>query len=165
MLKIIEVPIKSIKKSKFFKRRHTADQMNKCIHSLKTYGQYSPIVVSGHEILCGNLVYDAMKRLGFKKINIVQLGELSEVKKKEIRFLDNHTFDISSWNDIALKDLLMMLDVGDLPDYGYTKDETFALVNDLDVEERKIADLENDLKLQPEYCCEYCGWTGRINKK
>jgi hypothetical protein len=43
-----------------------------------TYGQYSPLVISGNEILCGTLVYDAMKRLKMRRASVVQVGELSE---------------------------------------------------------------------------------------
>jgi hypothetical protein len=43
-----------------------------------TYGQYSPLVISGNEILCGTLVYDALKRLKMRRAYVVQVGELSE---------------------------------------------------------------------------------------
>ena len=70
--------LSKLRKTKLLKRKHSPDQLERCIHSLMTYGQYSPLVVSGNEILCGTLVYDAMKRLKMRRASIIQVGELSE---------------------------------------------------------------------------------------
>jgi phosphoketolase len=90
---------------------------------LLTYGQYAPIVVSDNEVLCGTLIYDALKRLKIKTVYIVQVGKLSEEKKKELRYLDNRTFDMSFWKDDALKVFLMGLDKEQLDDCGFTERE------------------------------------------
>jgi hypothetical protein len=94
-----------------------------------TYGQYSPLVVSGNEILCGTLVYDAMKRLKMRRAKIVQVGELSEEKKRELRYLDNRTFEMSFWKDDELKMFLMSLEKNELEDCGFKEDEVEQMIN------------------------------------
>ena len=138
--------------------------MQRCIHSLLTYGQYTPIVVSDNEVLCGTLIYDALKRLKIKTVYIVQVGELSEEKKKELRYLDNRTFDMSFWKDDALKVFLMGLDKEQLDDCGFTEREAQALINGF-VDEGKTAKkkLLQDLNEQPDtWYCPQCGWQGTI---
>ena len=164
MIEIQEIALSKLKKSKLFKRKHTSEQLERCIHSLERYGQYTPLVVSGKEILCGNLVYDAMRKLKWKKGSIYDLGELTTEKKQEIRFLDNHTFDISKWKEEPLKDFLMSLDVGKLLDCGYNLEESERLINGLDDDIKNSPDLK-DLGIEDVWYCEACGWEGNLNVK
>lgn len=140
--------------------------MQRCIHSLLTYGQYTPIVVSDNEVLCGTLIYDALKRLKKKTVFIVQMGELSEEKKKELRYLDNRTFDMSFWKEQALKVFLMGLDKDQLNDCGFTQKQVEMLVNGFK-DEGKVTKktLMQELNEQPEtwYCSE-CGWQGTLEQ-
>ena len=163
-MQIEQVKLTSLKKTKLLKRKHSKEQMQRCIHSLLTYGQYTPIVVSDNEVLCGTLIYDALKRLKIKTVYIVQVGELSEEKKKELRYLDNRTFDMSFWKDDALKVFLMGLDKEQLDDCGFTEREAQALINGF-VDEGKTAKkkLLQDLNEQPDtWYCPQCGWQGTI---
>src|SRR5574344_1525008 len=104
---IVEIALSKLRKTKLLKRKHPKEQLDRCIHSIETYGQYSPLVVSGNEILCGTLVYDALKKLKTRRAKIVQVGELTEEKKRELRYLDNRTFEMSFWKDEELKIHLM----------------------------------------------------------
>lgn len=163
-MQIEEVKISSLKKTKLLKRKHSKEQMQRCIHSLLTYGQYTPIVVSDNEVLCGTLIYDALKRLKKKTVFIVQVGELSEEKKKELRYLDNRTFDMSFWKDDALKVFLMGLDKEQLDDCGFTEREAQALINGF-IDDGKTAKkkLLQDLNEQPDtWYCPECGWQGTV---
>ena len=94
-MEIQEVALSKLRKTKLLKRRHSPDQLDRCVHSLVTYGQYSPLVVSGNEILCGTVVYGARRRLEMRDAKIGQVGELSDEKKRELRYLDNRTFEMS----------------------------------------------------------------------
>ena len=163
-MQIEQVKLTSLKKTKLLKRKHSKEQMQRCIHSLLTYGQYAPIVVSDNEVLCGTLIYDALKRLKIKTVYIVQVGKLSEEKKKELRYLDNRTFDMSFWKDDALKVFLMGLDKEQLDDCGFTEREAQALINGF-IDDGKTAKkkLLQDLNEQPDtWYCPSCGWQGTI---
>lgn len=165
-MQIEEVKISSLKKTKLLKRKHSKEQMQHCIHSLLTYGQYAPIVVSQNQILCGTLIYDALKRLKKKTVFVVQVGELSEEKKKELRYLDNRTFDMSFWKEQALKVFLMGLDKDQLNDCGFTQKQVEMLVNGFKDEGKVIKKtLMQELNEQPEtWYCPECGWQGTLEQ-
>ena len=158
-LEAIEVKLSKLSKYAYLKRRHSSDQIQRCIHSIEKYGQYSPLVVSDDEVLCGQLVFDALRKLKYKTAFIIDLGTLSDEKKKEIRYIDNQTFDISGWKDDGLKDYIIGLDNDELFDSGFTAEEAERLVNGDDavaVSSRK--ELIDSFKTK--WFCPECGWTG-----
>ena len=165
-MQIEEIALSKLRKTKLLKRKHSVDQMQRCIHSLMTYGQYSPLVVSGNEILCGTLVYDAMKRLKMRRAKIVQVGELSDEKKRELRYLDNRTFEMSFWKDDELKMFLMSLEKNELEDCGFKEDEVEQMINGFLEEGTKAKKtILQELNNQPEtWYCPDCGWTGIIQE-
>ena len=159
------VKISSLKKTRLLKRRHSKDQLQRCIRSVQTYGQYSPLVVSGNEILCGTLVYDAMRKLKMKTATVVQVGELADEKKRELRYLDNHTFDMSFWFDDKLKMFLMSLDHEGLERCAFNDFEAENLINGFSEEvERVKKKTLQELNEQPDtWYCPKCGWTGSLS--
>lgn len=166
-MKIEEILVSKLKKTKLIKRKHDKNQLEKCIHSISTYGQYAPIVISENEILCGTLVFDAIKKLKIKKVKVVQVGELSDEKKKELRYLDNRTFDMSFWKEEELKIFLMSLDKEDLFNCGFDELETENFINGFDGNSKTIkSKLLKELNKQPEiWYCPECGWQGIIEEK
>lgn len=166
-MKIEEIALSKLRKTRFLKRKHSKEQLEKCIHSVETYGQYSPLVVSGNEILCGTLVYDALKKLKTRRAKIIQVGELSDEKKKELRYLDNRTFEMSFWKDDELKMFLMSLDNKALKDCGFDEMETENFVNGFDDSGKAIkSKVLSELNDQPDtWYCPECGWTGTVEEK
>lgn len=167
LMKIESVKLSSLRKTKALRRKHSADQFERCIHSIMKWGQYAPLVVSGNEVLCGTMVYDAMKRLKMKTAMVVQVGELSDEKKRELRYLDNRTFDMSFWKDDELTMFLMGLDRDGLEDCGFKEDEVESMVNGFREEgkraKKKILDVLNE---QPDtWYCPDCGWIGTMKEK
>lgn len=163
-MKIEQRTISKLKKSKFFKRKHSEQQIKKACISLLEYGQYQPIIVSGNQILCGNLIYLAAKVMGMKKLFVHDLGEISDEKKKEIRYLDNKTFELSNWNEDGLKELLMSIDSLNLNEFGFSENQAYEYINDLSeqIEEKKINQLVQTFEQQKIYFCEKCGWQGEM---
>lgn len=166
-MQIEQIALSKLRKTKLLKRKHSPDQMERCIHSLMTYGQYSPLVVSGNQILCGTLVYDAMKRLKMRRASVVQVGELSEQKKRQLRYLDNRTFEMSFWKDEQLKIFLMGLEKNELEDCGFKENEVQYMINGF-IEEGNNAKKKvlQELNEQPDtWYCPKCGWEGTIKQK
>ena len=162
-MNVEEIALSKLRKTRLLKRKHGKEQLDKCVHSLLTFGQYSPLVVSGNEILCGTMVYDAMKRLKMKKAKIVQLGELSEEKKKELRYLDNRTFEMSFWKDDELKVFLMSLEKEKLEDCGFSEQEVDELINGFREEAKTARSKLSELNEQPDvWYCAKCGWEGTL---
>ena len=165
-MKIEEIALSKIHKTKLLKRRHSPDQLDRCVHSIITYGQYSPLVVSGNEILCGTMVYDALKRLKMRRAKIVQVGELSEEKKRELRYLDNRTFEMSFWKDDELKVFLMGLEKGRLEDCGFKEEEVEQMVNGFNEEVKVAKSAIKEMNQQPDtWYCPECGWSGIIDER
>lgn len=75
--------------------------------SLKTNGQYKPIVVrkETQEILAGNHLWKAAKSLGWAEINIVEV-EVDDEGAKKIVAADNRLADLGTYDEQALLDLL-----------------------------------------------------------
>ena len=167
-MQIEEIALSKLRKTRLLKRKHSKEQLEKCLHSVRTYGQYAPIVVSGNEILCGTLVYDALKKLKMRRAKIIQVGELSDEKRKELRYLDNRTFEMSFWKDDELKVFLMSLNNDELKNCGFDEQETENFINGFDnsgggktIKSKVLKEL-ND---QPDtWYCPECGWTGTIEE-
>ena len=164
-MEIEEIALSKLRKTKLLKRKHSPDQLDRCVHSIITYGQYSPLVVSGNEILCGTLVYDALKRLKMRRAKIVQVGELSEEKKRELRYLDNRTFEMSFWKDDELKIFLMGLEKKQLEDCGFKEEEVEQMINGFNEEVKVAKSTIKEMNEQQEtWYCPECGWTGTIEE-
>lgn len=166
-MQIEQIALSKLRKTKLLKRKHSLDQLQRCVHSLMTYGQYSPLVISGNEILCGTLVYDALKRLKMRRAYVVQVGELSEQKKRQLRYLDNRTFEMSFWKDDQLKMFLMSLEKNELQDCGFKEDEVETMINGFFEQGTKAKkNVLQELNEQPdEWYCSKCGWHGTIQEK
>ena len=168
-MQIEEIALSKLRKTRLLKRKHSKEQLEKCLHSVRTYGQYAPIVVSGNEILCGTLVYDALKKLKMRRAKIIQVGELSDEKKKELRYLDNRTVEMSFWKDDELKVFLMSLNNDELKNCGFDEQETENFINGFDNSggsktiKSKVLEELND---QPDtWYCPECGWTGTVEEE
>ena len=164
-MEIEEMALSKLRKTKQLKRKHSPDQLDRCVHSIMTYGQYSPLVVSGNEILCGTLVYDALKRLKMRRAKIVQVGELSDEKKRELRYLDNRTFEMSFWKDDELKVFLMGLEKSKLEDCGFKEEEVEQMINGFNEEVKSAKSAIKELNEQQDtWYCPECGWTGTVEE-
>lgn len=164
-MEIEEIALSKLRKTKQLKRKHSPDQLDRCVHSIMTYGQYSPLVVSGNEILCGTLVYDALKRLKMRRAKIVQVGELSDEKKRELRYLDNRTFEMSFWKDDELKVFLMGLEKSKLEDCGFKEEEVEQMINGFNEEVKSAKSAIKELNEQQDtWYCPECGWTGTVEE-
>ncbi|MBP5458661.1 MAG: hypothetical protein J6Y62_00590 [Clostridia bacterium] len=158
---IREARLDSLTVPEYCKRKHTEEQVARCIKGLERNGQYQPIIVSGDEIVCGVLVYSALKKMGRETVMVHDLGPLPLEKKKEIRYLDNQIFDIETWDEFKIKDLLMSLPKLGVEKAGFSEEEVELFVNKEPPDPKggsKRDRLFHDL-LQ----CDSCGWTGTID--
>lgn len=143
-------------------REHPQEQIERFIKEFQLHGQYQPIVTSGNEILCGALIYLAIKQIGNETCFINDIGYLPLEKKKEIRYLDNQIFDIEDWDEEAIKKFLMNLNIGEFEKFGFTDEEANLFIN-LEPEEIKVATTSN-ITFKEQWECDNCGWKGTINE-
>lgn len=107
-----------------------------------------------------------MKRLKMRHAKIVQVGELSDEKKRELRYLDNRTFEMSFWKDDELKVFLMGLEKNQLEDCGFREEEVEQMINGFSEEgEKAKKSVLKEMNEQPDtWYCPECGWTGTIDE-
>ena len=158
-MNVKEVNIDELKIPEYCKRTHSSDQIKKCIEGLNANGQYQPIVISENEILCGVLIYLALKKQGEKTCIVNDLGPLSLERKMEIRYLDNQIFDIEGWEEENLKDFLMSLDTSEIDKYGFSTEEAERFINSESDEDDAVA---QSVKVTQQWECENCGWKGTL---
>lgn len=160
-MKLAQVPIDTLHAPDYFARRHDSAQLARFLAAYRKNGQYQPIVVAAGEILCGMLVWEAMKAAGETRIWVNDLGDIPPAKRKEIRYLDNQIFDIETWDPEALKRLLMDTDAAKLGELGFTREEAELKVNDEGGLPPKGSRAK---KLKTLWKCEACGWEGELPK-
>ena len=102
-----------------------------------------------------------------RRAKVVQVGELSDEKKRELRYLDNRTFEMSFWKDDELKIFLMGLEKNELEDCGFKEDEVEQMINGfIDDGNKAKKNILQEMNNQPEtWYCPECGWTGIIQEK
>ena len=158
VMNVKEVPVDSLVVPEYCKREHSQEQIDRFIRDLKIHKQYQPIVVSGKEILCGVLIWTAIKASGKETCFVNDLGVLPLEKKKEIRYLDNQIFDIEGWNRESMKRFLMDLDCVDLDKFGFSEEEASIIINETNIE----LNPGKPIKWKDQWECPNCGWKGTI---
>ena len=153
--RIEERQLSALRVPSYCRRRHPRSQVDRCVASIEAHGQYQPIIVSGDEILCGVLVFMALRKMGRKTALVHDMGDLPEDRRMEIRYLDNRTFEIGEWNDAGLEELLMGLDKIGVEKVGFTEEEAELFVNRA---EPVFAGPSSRRKAV--WVCDSCGWRG-----
>ncbi len=114
-------------------RMHDERNIKAIAASLKRFGQQKPIIINpAGEILAGNAMYLAARRLGWKSITTVVTG-LTGPDAKAFAVADNRTAELAKWNDEALISLLQELraeDAGLFAATGFDDDDVKRLLDE-----------------------------------
>lgn len=102
--------------------------IDKIAESLKANGQYKPIVVQKDTnfVLVGNHTLKAIKKLGWDFVDVVW-ADVNDIEAKRIVLADNRTSDASTYDYMALNEMLMTLP--ELEGTGYDKAALDQLIN------------------------------------
>lgn len=140
------VPLASLSSYPLNPRRGDIDAI---AQSLKTHGQYRPIVVQygSNFILAGNHTYKAAKKLGWRKIKITYVNVDEETARK-IVLADNRLTDLASYNEPLLKNLLTALP--DLEGTGFSQSEVETLDRLMTGQEKSAGGGDKPLPNDPE---------------
>lgn len=119
--------------------------------SLKTHGQYKPIVVNrgtkapelANTVIAGNHTLQAAKLLGWDTIDVHWIDVTAD-EARRIVLVDNRTQDKATYDVDALLDLLT--ESPDLDGTGFTRDDVDALLESLDEHdsEEEVPDMPDD---------------------
>ena len=115
------------------------------IESLKSHGQYRPIVVqkSTGLILAGNHTWKAANTLGWKTIDVVEV-DVDDDEAVRILLVDNRTNDLATYDKFGLADLLSTLSKTEqsLAGTGFSGDDLDDLMKDIMEDPMEMPELD-----------------------
>lgn len=139
-MKVTEVSIDKVFLAEKSIRMHTEIQVKEFARSLEMFGQIRPIVVDGkYNIVCGNGLYLAAQSLGWAKVKVLVMNNLSEKDKKKLMIADNRIFELGVSNLEILDEFFKELQ-DDLVIPGYDESTLQMLVGDLDAVNAQLDD-------------------------
>jgi DNA modification methylase len=129
-MKIQEIEIEKLIPYARNSRTHSDDQVAQIAASIKEFGWTNPILVDGEAgIIAGHGRLAAARKLGLKKIPVIELSHLSPTQKKALIIADNKLALNAGWDNemLALEFEELELDGFDLALTGFGEDEIDAL--------------------------------------
>lgn len=111
-------------------RKHSDSQVAQIAASIKEFGWTNPILIDGEKgIIAGHGRLMAARKLGFKKVPVIELSHLSETQKKALIIADNKLALNSDWdNELLALEFKELTELGfDLELTGFSLDEIEAL--------------------------------------
>ena len=151
-MKIIQVEIEKLIPYARNSRTHSDDQVAQIAGSIKEFGWTNPILVDGENgIIAGHGRLAAARKLGMKKIPVIELAHLTETQKRALVIADNKLALNSGWDNemLALELEELKLEGYDLKLTGFGEDEIDALsptVIDGLVDEDQIPEVPDEPK-------------------
>ena len=151
-MKIIQVEIEKLIPYARNSRTHSDDQVAQIAASIKEFGWTNPILVDGENgIIAGHGRLAAARKLGMKKIPVIELAHLTETQKRALVIADNKLALNSGWDNemLALELEELKLEGYDLKLTGFGEDEIDALsptVIDGLVDEDQIPEVPDEPK-------------------
>jgi len=107
--------------------QHPNKSIEKIMKSIKAFGLNTPLGVCRNIVIVGNGRYEALQRLGYKKIPIVRLDHLSEQEAKAYALADNRIQEESFFDNDLLKSALE-----DLQNFNFDLDVIGFDVDEID---------------------------------
>ncbi len=118
-MEIIKVRLSELKEYEKNVRIHPETQIKEYIRSLERYGQLKAAIIDeSNNILIGNGLYQALRRMGEEYIYCSVQKGLSENEKKKLMMSDNKLYSLGVDNLEVIDEILKELD-GDLDIVGY----------------------------------------------
>jgi len=155
-MKIQEIEIEKLIPYARNSRTHSDDQVAQIAASIKEFGWTNPILVDGEAgIIAGHGRLAAARKLGLKKIPVIELSHLSPTQKKALIIADNKLALNAGWDNemLALEFEELELDGFDLALTGFGKDEIDALkpeqVTEGLTDEDAVPDVPEEPKTKP----------------
>ncbi|MDO4564201.1 MAG: ParB/Srx family N-terminal domain-containing protein [Clostridia bacterium] len=137
---VVQVPLASLKLREKNTRIHAEKQLHEFERSIKMFGQIRPIVIDeDNEILAGNGLYLALKRLNYEMADCYIISNLTEAQKKKLMIADNKIFSLGIDNLAVLEEFINEL-VGDLDIPGFDPDILATMTEDVEDVTRRICD-------------------------
>ena len=119
-MQIEVVSIDKIKEYELNAKEHPKEQIEQIKKSIQDFGNNDPIAIDGNgEIIEGHGRYIALKELGFKEVEVIRLGHLTDQQKKAYRLIHNKLTMNSDFNLELLEQELADLQTLDMQEFGF----------------------------------------------
>ena len=135
MLQIELVPIGSIRPYENNAKIHTAEQIEQIKNSILEFGNNDPIAIDADGVIIeghGRLM--ALKSLGYKEVEVIRLGHLTEEQRKAYTLIHNKLTMNTGFDLDILAEELAAIETINMKDYDFDLDITDELIID-DIEE------------------------------
>lgn len=121
-MKIINKDINEIIPYENNAKLHPKEQIEQIKNSILEFGNNDPIAVDENNVIIeGHGRYEALKELGFDKVNVIVLDELSEEQKNAYRIVHNQLTMNTDWDIDKLKEELNTISL-DMSSLGFGED-------------------------------------------
>lgn len=129
-MEIQKVNIESLKLARKNVRQHPEKQINELIKSIESFGQIRPAIVDeNNEVLAGNGLVIALKKMGRNTVDIVLKTDLTPNQKKKLMLADNRLSQLGYDDADTLKEILAELG-DDIVIPGYDADLIEKICNE-----------------------------------
>ena len=151
-MQIEVVSIEAIKEYELNAKEHPKEQIEQIKKSIQDFGNNDPIAIDNDgEIIEGHGRFIALKELGYKEVEVIRLGHLTDNEKKAYRLIHNKLTMNSDFNLELLEQELAELQTLDMQEFGFDFVTDFMEeikdVDDFDIEEA-IEDVEEQPRTQ-----------------
>lgn len=124
-MEIVNLPLNKLTNYKNNARKHTDEDVNTIINSIKEFGFNDPIgiwsdkniIVEGH----GRAL--AAKKLKMEEVPCIRLDHLTDEQRKAYALAHNKTAEMSDWNYDLLTSELQGISEIDMKEFGFTEEE------------------------------------------
>jgi DNA modification methylase len=151
-MKIQEIEIEKLIPYARNSRTHSDEQVAQIAASIKEFGWTNPILVDGEAgIIAGHGRLAAARKLGMKKIPVIELSHLSSTQKKALIIADNKLALNAGWDNdmLALEFEELEIEGFDLALTGFGEDERDALKPEQVTEGLTDEDAVPDVPVEP----------------
>lgn len=151
---IENIPIGQIKLNSKQLRIHSPKQIEMLRRGIQKFGFIGVVLVDDADtLLCGYARIEAARDLGMASIPAIRVTHLTETEKLAFTIADSRLSELSSWNEVALKQELRFLaefDIDfDFSAIGFETAEIDILLEEGEAEQAEIDDVLNAAAEQP----------------
>ena len=141
-MKIVDIAVSELKPFDGNVRKHSEKQVKEMIRALEQFGQTRAIVCDENGmVLVGNCLLEAVRRMGWDKVQCYVIKGFSEAKKKKLVLSDNQIYKLGADDFDAIRNLVADISIDDDLDIaGYDIDVLEAMNLDADELEEQLQD-------------------------
>lgn len=161
-VKVEEIPLSSLKAYDGNAKKHTSEQLSAVENSIKEFGFRNPIIAWHNEdgvpeIVAGHARAKAAQSLGYEKVPVIFVDDLSDAQRRALTLVDNQTTMMTGWDfDQLSYELETLENEFDMSDFGFDIDGN--------IDWGSVPDLSEDTYEEPEHDMRECPNCGHVDR-